>query len=166
MFLSIFILFFNLGFAQDAFFSMGIGPDFGVVDKPNSQLTTTRARIDLAIGTKNIGFSFQPSFGSGYTSIFLGPILMVPLQIGNKGLFIVPDASTGIDFSFDNTVLGTALDIKFGFKVFYEIQPSMAIAFRPFGLCMRPFNIWYGDTPNQFGLVLRYEMMLGFAYFF
>lgn len=166
MFLTLILMFFNYAHGQDAFFSMGIGPDFGIVDKDNSRLSSKRARVDIQLGTKNVGFAFQPSFGSGYTSIYIGPVFMLPFQVGSKGLFVVPDASLGVDFSFDDSVLGTSLDMKFGFKVFYEIQPSMAIAFRPFGLCLRPFNIWYGGTPNQIGLVLRYEIMLGFAYFF
>jgi len=159
-------LFLNATYSQDAFFNLAFGPDIGVIDKENSKLTDTRFRINMEIGTRNIGFVFQPSFGSGYTSIFLGPRFMIPFQVGSKALFIVPDSAVGVDFSFDDKVLGTALDIKFGFRVFYEIQNSMAISFRPFGLNIRPFNVWYGSTPNQFGLVLRYELMLGFTYFF
>ena len=156
----------NSTYAQDAFFNMALGPDISVVNKENSSLTTAKFRLNLEIGTKNLGFVLQPSFGSGYTSLFLGPRFMLPIQVGDKALFIVPDSAIGIDFSFDDSDLGTALDIKFGVRLFYEIQDGMALSFRPFGLNIRPFNIWYGSRGNQVGLVLRYELMMGFAYFF
>ncbi|MBN1114982.1 MAG: hypothetical protein JXA66_06540 [Oligoflexia bacterium] len=151
--------------AQDAFFNLSIGPDMPIHDVPNS-VQGTRFRMNFEVGGKHLGFVLQPAFGQDVNSVMFGPRFMVPFQIGSQPLFVIPDFTIGADFGFSNDVIGLAMDLKFGLRVFYEIADAVGIAFRPFGLALRPFNIWFGNTPNQTAISVRYELMLGFAYFF
>ena len=91
---------------------------------------------------------------------------MLPFQVGSRPIFIIPDFTTGIDFGFGRDTVGTAIDFKFGFRIFYEFKPGMGLSFRPFGIALRPFNVWFGNTPNQTQLSVVYEMSFGFSYFF
>jgi hypothetical protein len=152
--------------AEGAFFDFAMGPDWAVKDVQNSRMPNARFLMNLEVGGKHIGFTLQPSFGDGVTSIYLGPRLMMPIQIGDRPLFVVPDISIGPDFSFTNGIVGFTADMQFGFRIFYEIQDGFGISFRPFGMTIRPFNVWFGDTPNQVQIAVRYEMLFGFTYFF
>lgn len=151
--------------AQSAFFNFGIGPDFQVKSVPNSY-NSARFRMEAEIGEKNFGFTAQPAFGNGAFSLFLGPRLMAPFQIGSEPLFVIPDLTVGVDFGFGHDTVGLALDIKTGFRLFYEFTKGMALSFRPFGLSLRPFNTWFGNYPNQSQISVTYELSFGFAYFF
>jgi hypothetical protein len=152
-------------YAQDTFFNVGIGPDFMVKEVPNSY-DGARFRIEAEIGEKYFAFVLQPAFGNGAFTLFLGPRLMLPFQVGSRPIFIIPDFTTGIDFGFGRDTVGTAIDFKFGFRIFYEFKPGMGLSFRPFGIGLRPFNVWFGNAPNQTQLSVTYEMSFGFSYFF
>jgi hypothetical protein len=168
VFLSAMFLVFSYSLnAQDAFFNISMGPDF-VVKNPSdaSALEGTRFRLELELGGKNLGFTFQPAFGGGASTIYMGPRFMLPFQIGSQPLFIVPDITVGPDFGFGNGQVSLAMDIKTGVRLFYELQEGMGISFRPFGFALRTFNIRFGEEPNQSQLSVRYEMLFGFTYFF
>ena len=152
-------------YAQSAFVNVGLGPDIQVKSVAQSY-DSTRFRMEVELGEKNFGFTLQPAFGNDAFSLFLGPRLMLPIQIGVLPLFIIPDFTVGPDIAFANDTIGFAVDIKFGFRAFYEFRDGMAISFRPFGLTLRPFNVWFGSTPNQSQMSVTYEMSFGFAYFF
>ncbi|MEI6079661.1 MAG: hypothetical protein WCQ53_03370 [bacterium] len=152
-------------FAQDTFFNFGIGPDFMVKSAP-SGYNSARFRMELELGERYFGFVVQPAFGNDATSVFFGPRLMLPFQVGSHPIFIIPDFTPGVDFGFGNDTVGLALDFKFGLRLFYEFAQGMAISFRPFGMSLRPFNVWFGNTPNQTQISVTYEMSFGFAYFF
>ena len=151
--------------AQSAFVNVGIGPDIQVKSVNNSY-DSTRLRMELELGEKNFGFTLQPAFGNDSFSLFLGPRLMLPFQIGNQPLFIIPDFTVGPDFGFANDTIGLALDFKFGFRAFYEFADGMGVSFRPFGITLRPFNTWFGTAPNQGQMSVTYEISFGFCYFF
>lgn len=152
-------------FAQDAYFNFSLGPDIQV-KQVESGYTDTRLRLEFELGEKNFGFVFQPSFGNDVFALFLGPRLMLPLQIGSSPLFIIPDVTVGPDFGFAHDTVGLALDFKLGFRAFYEFAKGFAVSFRPFGVTLRPFNTWFGTYPNQTKLSVTYEMQFGIAYFF
>jgi hypothetical protein len=152
-------------YAQSAFVNVGIGPDIQVKSVAQGY-DSTRFRMEVELGEKNFGFTIQPAFGNDAFSLFLGPRLMLPYQIGKQPLFIIPDFTVGPDFGFGHDTVGFAVDVKFGFRAFYEFREGMAISFRPFGMTLRPFNVWFGATPNQSQLSVTYEMSFGFAYFF
>jgi hypothetical protein len=151
--------------AQSTFLNVGIGPDIQV-KSVESGYSSSRFRMEVELGEKNFGFTLQPAFGNDAFSLFLGPRLMLPFQVGTQPLFIIPDFTVGPDFGFANSTVGIALDFKFGFRAFYEFADGMAISFRPFGMTLRPFNVWFGNTPNQIQMSVTYEMSFGFAYFF
>jgi hypothetical protein len=151
--------------AQSAFVNVGIGPDIQVKSVSQSY-DSTRFRMEVELGEKNFGFTLQPAFGDGAFSLFLGPRFMLPIQIGKLPLFIIPDFTIGPDFGFGYDTVGLAIDLKFGFRAFYEFADGMAVTFRPFGMTLRPFNVWFGPTPNQTQMSVTYEMSFGFAYFF
>jgi hypothetical protein len=134
--------------AQSAFVNVGLGPDFQVKSVSQSYDTV------------------QPAFGNDAFSLFLGPRLMLPIQIGKQPLFIIPDFTIGPDFGFSHDTIGFAVDLKFGFRAIYEFADGMGVSFRPFGLTLRPFNVWFGPTPNQTQMSVTYEMSFGFVYFF
>ncbi|MFH1223625.1 MAG: hypothetical protein V1647_04710 [Pseudomonadota bacterium] len=152
-------------FAQDTFFNFALGGDF-MVTRAQSGYDSARFRMELELGEKNYGFVLQPAFGNDVTSLFLGPRLMLPFQIGSRPLFIIPDFTIGVDFGFGNDTIGMALDLKFGFRVFYEFTQGFALSVRPFGLALRPFNVWFGNTPNQTHISVAYEINAGIVYFF
>jgi hypothetical protein len=152
-------------FSQGAYFNFSIGPDVQVKKVVNSY-SKTRFRTNFEIGSKNFAFAFQPAFGNDSVSLFLAPKFMIPLQIGSNPLFIIPDFTPGFDFGFSNGDVGFAIDIKFYLRAFYEFKPGMAITFTPFGLSLRPVNVWFGSRPNQTQLSVVYELAFGYAYFF
>lgn len=152
-------------FAQDTYLNIGLGADIPVKKVANGY-SGTRFRMEAEIGERYFGFVAQPAFGNDAFSLFLGPRLMLPFQVGSRPLFIIPDFTTGIDFGFANSTVGMAIDFKFGFRAFYEFREGMAISFRPFGMSVRPFNVWFGGTPNQSHISVMYEINVGFAYFF
>jgi hypothetical protein len=152
-------------FAQDTFFNFGIGPDFMVKSAP-SGYDGARFRMEAELGERYFGFVVQPAFGNDSFSLFFGPRLMLPFQIGSQPVFIIPDITVGADFGFSRGTVGLAFDFKFGLRTFYEFRPGMGISFRPFGLGLRPVNVWFGNTPNQTQISVTYEMSFGFAYFF
>jgi len=151
--------------AQDTFVNFAVGPDIQVKSVENGY-NSTRFRMEAELGEKNFGFVLQPAFGDDVFSLFLGPRLMLPLQIGSRPIFIIPDLTVGGDFGFGHDTVGFALDFKVGFRVFYEFARGFAATIRPFGLSLRPFNVWFGNTPNQVQLSAVYEMSFGLAYFF
>jgi hypothetical protein len=153
-------------FAQDAFFNVSMGPDFVIKNPDKGAVDGTRFRLELELGGKNFSFVFQPSFGSNTSSIYMGPRMMLPLQVGSQPLFVVPDCSVGPEFSFSEGNVALGLDFKFGVRLFYELQEGMGISFRPVGFALKTFNVWFGDAANQVQLGLRYEMLVGFVYFF
>ncbi len=152
-------------YAQDTYVNLGLGADIPVKKVANGY-DGTRFRMEVELGERYFGFVAQPAFGNGAFSLFLGPRLMLPFQIGSRPLFIIPDFTTGIDFGFANSTVGLALDFKFGFRTFYEFSRGFAFSFRPFGIAIRPFNVWFGGTPNQSQISVVYEINAGIAYFF
>ncbi len=160
------VFLFTVGlYAQDTYFNFGLGADVPV-KKVNNGYQGSRFRMELELGERYFGFVAQPAFGNDAFSLFLGPRLMLPFQIGSRPIFIIPDFTTGIDFGFANSTVGLGLDFKFGFRAFYEFREGMAVSFRPFGMSIRPFNVWFGGTPNQSQISVMYEINAGFAYFF
>jgi len=151
--------------AQSAFLNVGLGPDIQVKSVAQGY-SSSRLRMEVELGEKNFGFTVQPAFGDDAFSLFLGPRLMLPFQVGSQPLFIIPDFTVGPDFGFAHDTVGIAIDLKFGFRAFYEFADGMAISFRPFGMTLRPFNVWFGNTPNQSQMSVTYELSFGFAYFF
>lgn len=160
------LLFGSIGlFAQDTYINFGLGSDIPV-KKIDGGYSKSRFRMEVEVGERNFGFVAQPAFGNGAFSLFLGPRLMLPFQIGSRPFFIIPDFTVGPDFGFGNDTVGMALDFKLGFRLFYEFSEGKAISFRPFGMTIRPFNVWFGNTPNQEHIAVVYEINAGFAYFF
>jgi len=152
-------------FAQDTFFNFAIGPDFMVKSVPGGY-DSTRFRMEAELGERYLGFVIQPAFGNDAFTLLFGPRFMMPFQVGSRPIFIIPDATLGFDFGFGHDTVGLALDLKFGFRAFYVFTKGMGISFRPFGMSLRPFNVWFGSTPNQTQISVAYEMSFGFAYFF
>ncbi|MEI6092440.1 MAG: hypothetical protein WCQ47_02010 [bacterium] len=164
--LLIFVLVFSSTlFAEDTFFNFSIGPDI-MVKKAPSGYDSTRFRMEAELGERYFGFVIQPSFGNDAFALFFGPRLMLPFQVGSRPIFIIPDLTVGADFGFAQETVGLAFDFKLGFRTFYEFAPGMAISFRPFGVCLRPVNVWFGNAPNQVQIAVTYEMNVGFTYFF
>lgn len=151
--------------AQGAYFHFSFGPD-AQVKKATNGYQKTRFRTNFELGSRNFGFVLQPAFGNGATSLFIAPKFMMPFQIGSNPLFIIPDFTPGFDFGFAGGDVGLAMDLKFNLRAFYEFQRGLAITFKPFGLGIRPFNIWFGSPANQTKLSVTYEIQFGFAYFF
>ncbi len=152
-------------YAQDTYVNFGLGADVPV-KKVTNGYQNTRFRMDIELGERYFGFVLQPAFGGGAFSLFMGPRFMLPFQVGSRPLFIIPDFTVGADFGFGHGTVGLGLDFKFGFRAFYEFKEGMAISFRPFGMSLRPFNVWFGGTPNQSQMSVVYEINIGFAYFF
>ena len=152
-------------YAQDTYVNFGIGADVPV-KKVNNGYQSSRFRMELELGERYFGFVAQPAFGDDAFSLFLGPRLMLPFQIGSRPIFIIPDFTAGLDFGFGHSTVGLGLDFKLGFRTFYEFREGMAISFRPFGMSIRPFNVWFGGTSNQSQISVMYEINVGFAYFF
>ncbi len=161
----IILIFSGSMFAQDTFFNFSVGPDI-VVKKSPSGYDSARFRMEAELGERYFGFVIQPAFGNDAFSLFFGPRFMLPFQIGSHPFFIIPDFTPGFDFGFANTTVGLAMDLTFGFRLFYEFKQGMAVSFRPFGMTLRPFNVWFGNTPNQSQISVLYQMNVGFTYFF
>ena len=101
--------------AQSAFVNVGLGPDFQVKTVADSY-DSTRFRMEVEVGEKNLGFTLQPAFGNDAFSLFLGPRFMYPIQIGKLPLFIIPDFTIGPDFGLRSVGRGGLCPITRGFR--------------------------------------------------